>query len=271
MNDLSINSIEIDKSPFDAIRRFDSQGTEWWSARDLQKMLGYTKWQMFECSIEQGLENLESAVGDVSSHALLLEITLKHQKAKDYKLSRMACYHTALACDSRGKPNVKAAKHYFAVKAYISEVIIPAQNDRLRELELELQLVKAKLECAQAEQKLIDTRHLITSTCPEIIQQKILGYQVVEKIEYRDRVIHDEDIIRDGTTINKTALCRRYGLLKAGKVQYKQINQLLEKLPSEAFRLTATITENSELILNFLPQLDRIFQTEIRQLNLGEE
>jgi hypothetical protein len=36
-------------------------------------------------------------VGDISNHALFLEVTLKHQKAKDYKFSRSACYHVALA------------------------------------------------------------------------------------------------------------------------------------------------------------------------------
>lgn len=129
-------------SPFDAIRQYDSTGSEWWSARDLQKMLGYIKWQMFEKSIGQGLDNLESAAGGVSTHALLLEVTLKHQKAIDYKLSRLACYHIALACDSRDKPNVKSAKHYFATKTREAEVVIPAQNDRIRELELELQIAQ---------------------------------------------------------------------------------------------------------------------------------
>jgi DNA-damage-inducible protein D len=143
MNALSLTS-QQPTSPFDAIRQFDSRGIEWWSARDLQKMLGYTKWQMFENAIEQGLENLESAVGDISSHALLLEVTLKHQKAKDYKFSRSACYHVALACDSRGKPNVKSAKHYFAVKTREAEVVVPAQNDRIRELELENENLKLR-------------------------------------------------------------------------------------------------------------------------------
>jgi hypothetical protein len=139
MNSITL-AVQSGNSPFDSILRYDEKGNEWWSARDLQKMLGYKAWQMFDNSIQLGLENLESAVGDISAHALILEITLKHQKAKDYRLSRIACYHIALACDSRGKPNVKAAKHYFAVKAREAEVVIPAQNDRLRELELELRL-----------------------------------------------------------------------------------------------------------------------------------
>ncbi len=143
MNSITL-AVQSGNSPFDSILRYDEKGNEWWSARDLQKMLGYKAWQMFDNSIQLGLENLESAVGDISAHALILEITLKHQKAKDYRLSRIACYHIALACDSRGKPNVKAAKHYFAVKTREAEVIIPAQNDRLRELELELQLERER-------------------------------------------------------------------------------------------------------------------------------
>lgn len=133
-------------SPFDEIRRYDNQGKEWWSARDLQKMLGYVKWQMFEGAIDLGLENLELAVGDTSSHALLVEVTLKHQKVKDYKLSRIACYHIALACDSRGKPNVKSAKHYFAVKTREAEVVIPAQNEHIRLLELQNENLKLENE-----------------------------------------------------------------------------------------------------------------------------
>ncbi|MGL4617878.1 MAG: BRO family protein [Chroococcidiopsis sp.] len=141
-NIVTVSAAQISDSPFDSIRRYDKKGNEWWSARDLQKMLGYVKWQMFENAIEQGLENLESAVGDISNHALLLEVSLgrTNQKGVDYRLSRIACYHIALACDSRGKPNVKAAKHYFAVKTREAEVIIPAQSERLRELEIELKL-----------------------------------------------------------------------------------------------------------------------------------
>jgi len=41
----------------------------------------------------------------------------------DYHLSRLACYHVALCCDSRGNEQVKQAKHYFAVKTREAEVL----------------------------------------------------------------------------------------------------------------------------------------------------
>ncbi len=35
-------------SPFDAIRRVDEQGREYWSARDLAKLLGYSEYGKFK-------------------------------------------------------------------------------------------------------------------------------------------------------------------------------------------------------------------------------
>ena len=40
-------------SPFDAIRHEDEQLGEYWSARELYKILGYSTWQKFQFAIEQ--------------------------------------------------------------------------------------------------------------------------------------------------------------------------------------------------------------------------
>ncbi len=144
--------------------------------------------------------------------------------------------------------------------------VISQQADRIRELELALELKKA-------EQKLLDTRNLIVKTCPEPTQQKILGYSVVEKVEYRDRVIQDEEIIRDGTTINKGELCRRYGLVtKNGSPNYSKLKALLAgaNLPEDAWKPTAIVRDNLELKREILPVLDMYFDGDNRQLNMGE-
>lgn len=112
-------------SPFDAIRRYDENGIKFWKARELQKLLGYIKWQKFEDAIEIGIENLESAIGDTTGHLTRrgkVSTASDPVPLQDYKLSRLACYHIALACDSRGKPEVKLAKHYFAVKTREAEL-----------------------------------------------------------------------------------------------------------------------------------------------------
>lgn len=133
-------------SPFDAIRHYDENGTEFWKARELQKMLGYRRWDKFIVVIDIGSDNLESAGENVVYHVTPtgeLSTVSNPAPLQDYKLSRLACYHIALACDSRGKPEVKSAKHYFAIQTRKAEIVIPAQNDRLVELQAELAIQTA--------------------------------------------------------------------------------------------------------------------------------
>jgi anti-repressor protein len=158
-------------------------------------------------------------------------------------------------------------KYYLQCERIVKEVV-PAQSDRIRELELELQL-------RRAEQKLIDTRQLIVTTCPEVVQQKILGYQLVEKTEYIDRCLLHEQFVRDGNTATKTELCQRYSFLtRNGKPNYPALNQFLaaSKLPSNAIALTAQIREGEELRREYLPMLDEAYHRyEQRSLWMGEK
>lgn len=155
----------------------------------------------------------------------------------------------------------------------IIKTVIPQQNDHIRELELRLQLAQAETQKALAEKAVLDARHLIVATCPEPVQQKILGYSVVEKVEYRDRIIHGQDLINDGSTINKTALCRRYGFVsKSGKPDYIKLNRHLDSLnvPDYAWENVPSIRENQELRRDYLEELDKKIIDDSRQLWFGE-
>src|SRR5260370_16530014 len=58
-------------SPFDAIRRVDEQGREYWSARDLAKLLGYSECGKFKNVIrkaEKACEESREAVADHFDH-----------------------------------------------------------------------------------------------------------------------------------------------------------------------------------------------------------
>lgn len=146
--------------------------------------------------------------------------------------------------------------------------------------EVELQLLKneglrLEAQVKQADYALISFRNTIVQTCPEPVQQKILGYQTVEKIEYRDRVIVGDRLINDGNTATKTELCHRYKLLtKTGKPNYRQLNAMLEAVGmdtnSNAWDMSATIQENYQFKREYLPELDRRIINGDRQLNLGE-
>ena len=141
-------------------------------------------------------------------------------------------------------------------------------------MEVELELLKAKANCFDAERSLLEKREWVTHL-PEPVQQKILGYQVVERIEYRDRVLSDNDLVRDGSTATKTELCQRYGFVtKNGTPDYKKLNRHLENLgllDGRFWKNVPSLRDNIEFRREYLSELDRLFLNSDRQLNIGEK
>lgn len=133
MSDLIVPQQNTVASPFDSIRREDADG-EFWSARDLMPLLEYLHWHKFKPVIDIAKENIEAAGIKTADHFLPVELKSSGRAALDYRLSRLAAYHVALCCDSRGKESVKLAKHYFAIKTREAEVVIPALDVELEKL-----------------------------------------------------------------------------------------------------------------------------------------
>ncbi|MBD2653676.1 hypothetical protein H6G45_09270 [Synechocystis sp. FACHB-383] len=146
MTDIVRQTATTQESPFDSIRQVDEHGKEFWMARDLMPILGYAKWGNFKSVIETAQENIETVASSTVEHFLPLEIKSQGRPALDYKLSRLASYHVALCCDSRGNDHVKFAKHYFAVKTHQAETVIPelAQENETLRLMLELERERNK-------------------------------------------------------------------------------------------------------------------------------
>lgn len=124
---MNILPINFDQSPFEKIKHIDEQGFEFWYARELQLVLNYKQWRRFNDVILLAQENLETVVESVLDHIASIGNLVNRPQGGgnahlDYKLSRLACYHVALCCDSRGNDAVKMAKHYFAVKTRQAEV-----------------------------------------------------------------------------------------------------------------------------------------------------
>lgn len=114
-----------DASPFDQIKRVRDDGTEYWSARDLQPFMGYSKWQDFQSAIERAKVAAANAGHD--AELLFVQVSqvmdagnLGPQQRIDYELPRFACYLTFLNGDPR-KPEVAAAQAYFAIKTREAE------------------------------------------------------------------------------------------------------------------------------------------------------
>jgi DNA-damage-inducible protein D len=111
----------------------DHNGQERWSARDLQQLMGYDQWRRFEEVIERAKEAVQASGFNHHDHFATSGKVMNggrwgRQQVKDYRLTRFGAYHIALAGDGR-KPEVAAAKTYFAVKTREAELATPTVPD----------------------------------------------------------------------------------------------------------------------------------------------
>jgi len=102
-----------------------SEGIEFWFARDLQMLLGYSKWENFAKVIEKAKDACKNADGKVSDHFPDVRKVIKagkgaQQEIDDILLTRYACYLVAQNGDSR-KEQISFAQNYFAVQTRRAE------------------------------------------------------------------------------------------------------------------------------------------------------
>lgn len=122
-----MNSIQP-QSPFDSIRRSGSDGNDYWSARDLMPILGYANWREFSDAIERAKVSAEAQGMDV--YTLFGQAPKKPtggRPAKDFYLTRFACYLTAMNGDPR-KKEIADAQAYFAIQTRKAELTPPAPD-----------------------------------------------------------------------------------------------------------------------------------------------
>lgn len=72
MTALSLAS-ENQSSPFDAIRGYRADGSEYWTGRELTKWLGYKSWEYGEKAIKRAIKSLENQGQDVTSRVLVIQ------------------------------------------------------------------------------------------------------------------------------------------------------------------------------------------------------
>jgi len=113
-------------SPFDAIRREDEQGNEYWSARELGKLLGYGEYRFFKNAIQKAEEACKQSGQAVSDHFVhlhgMVDIGSKaKRKVEDVHLTRYACYLIVENADP-SKPIVALGQTYFAVQTRRQEI-----------------------------------------------------------------------------------------------------------------------------------------------------
>jgi len=134
---ISKNVPTIGDQSFEELKQSNDHGAEFWSARDLQPLLGYTQWRRFEDAIKRAITSCEQSGNNPAHHFAgagkpIIGGKGAVQTVDDYQLSRFACYLIAQNGDPR-KPEIAQAQKYFAIQARKQELSeqLAADQERL--------------------------------------------------------------------------------------------------------------------------------------------
>jgi len=114
-------------TPFDTIRSNAEDGSEYWSARDLYKVLGYTEWRNFNNVVikraKKACEENGRTVADhfVQSYKAITGGKGAKQQVEDVLLSRYAAYLVVMNGDPK-MPIVAMGQEYFAEQTRRQEI-----------------------------------------------------------------------------------------------------------------------------------------------------
>jgi DNA-damage-inducible protein D len=165
---------------FEDIKQFAENGVEFWSARDLQKPLGYERWENFSKVIDKAMLACDVAGFNIKDHFPGVKKTVempageqfgsrgfpdvtktpnlefccpditKTKAIIDYKLSRYACYLIVQNGDPR-KEQIAHGQTYFAIQTYRQEL-----NDKYNQLSENKKRVLLRGDIKQMNQLLVE-------------------------------------------------------------------------------------------------------------------
>lgn len=108
------------RKSFEDLRQTNQYGAEYWTARELQPLLGYRQWRGFANAVQKAITSCEKSGNDPSHHFARARKPIMGgkgaiQDVDDYELSRFACYLIAQNGDPR-IPEIAEAQKYFAIQ-----------------------------------------------------------------------------------------------------------------------------------------------------------
>ena len=120
---------------FESIKKIDENGVEYWSSRDLWKVLEYTEHRHFLPVIEKAKVACTNSGQEIHNHFEdILEMVAigsgAEREMDAVKLTRYACYLTVQNADP-SKTIVAQAQTYFAIQTRIAEVQQMEEYNRL--------------------------------------------------------------------------------------------------------------------------------------------
>jgi len=116
---------KLNKSFEDAA--YEHDGVEYWLARELQELLGYTQWRNFELVVDKAKIACENSNQQIAYHFADVSKTIDMPKGAkkdivDIMLTRFGCYLIAQNGDPR-KEEIAFAQTYFAVQTRKQEIL----------------------------------------------------------------------------------------------------------------------------------------------------
>jgi len=145
-------------SPFDAVRQVDEDGNEYWSARDMARLLEYAKWDKFKVALGRAQKACERSGERVSDHFLQSGKLIRagkgaHRTVEDHHLSRYACYLLVENADPE-KTVVALGQAYFALQTRRQEL---ADTESFTSLPEDQKRLVLRSEMAVFNRRLADT------------------------------------------------------------------------------------------------------------------
>jgi len=62
------NLISMGSKSFEDLKKINEYGAEYWSAREIQPLLGYTQWRRFEDAVKRAITSCKSSGNEPSHH-----------------------------------------------------------------------------------------------------------------------------------------------------------------------------------------------------------
>lgn len=120
-------NIQPMQSDFERVRKETVDGKEYWSARELSNVMGYSTWQKFNRVLNKALLVAQNRAMNISEHFNQVVEMAKvgsgtFRKVDNWHLTRLACLIIAENADSK-KPQVQAARQYFKEQVTTTELV----------------------------------------------------------------------------------------------------------------------------------------------------